>query len=136
MKTFDERQVLAAQRLVEGATLQEAADAAGVNRATVIRWRQDPAFRDFQADQAKRADDAGLRARAGLEALVPKALKLLDEALEPGSKITGQAAKNALDVIKAASAMSREEGAAGGGTLEARIVEIDEKLGGQSLVSD
>jgi hypothetical protein len=136
MKAPDERKVRAARALAQGSTLPDAAVAAGVDRATVVRWKRDPAFQALQAaEESRPPDTVADTAIRGLEALVPKALSLLEEALLPGSAVTGQMAKNALDVIKAASALRREDGAAGGGSLEALLTEIDGS-GEQAFVSD
>ncbi len=124
----DEPKVVAAGALRQGASYAKAAEAAGVHRATVIRWAKDPEFAELV--EADPTDDVAQAALAGLADLVPKALKLLDVALEPDSKISGQAAKNAIDVIKAATAIRKQSVETGGsGTLEARLAALDEREG-------
>lgn len=85
----------AVDRLVAGDTDQAAADAAGVNRVTVSKWRlYDPAFQ--AALNARRQEVWGASADK-LRSLVPKALDALAAAMEGGNVLA------AVTIIKAAA---------------------------------
>ena len=57
--------------LLAGASLEEAAEAAGVSRRTLIRWRHAP---EFQARLRTISDDAFSHARDMLRASLPRAV--------------------------------------------------------------
>jgi DNA-binding phage protein len=75
----------------------EAAREAGVNRTTIYRWLKDPNFLAAQDSPAPEGP--------GLATLIPKALKLLDEALE-GKKVTQAQIRAALEVVKTSKALT------------------------------
>lgn len=79
------RQERAIAALIGGATLEEAAKAAGVSRRTVARWRTDVGFRGrFRAfGDASLAD-----ARAMLQAALPKAVAILTGLLSSSDDTT------------------------------------------------
>lgn len=65
----------------------------GVHRATVMRWLQDPEFLSETTGKT-----------SGLADLVPKAMRVLDDALD-GKKITPAQIRAALEVVKASNAL-------------------------------
>jgi hypothetical protein len=85
----------AVDRLVAGDTDKEAADAVGVNRVTVSKWRlYDPAFQ--AALNARRQEVFGAAADK-LRSLVPKALDTLAAAMDGGNVLA------AVTILKAAA---------------------------------
>jgi len=106
----------AAKVLAAGGSQAAAAKAASVNRSTVLRWLEDADF----ADAAK--PDLGDSATQGLADLVPKALELLERAMNKGD-VPATKARVALDIVKAAANLKQAE--TGGGTLVERLREIE-----------
>lgn len=132
MKAIDERKVKAARLLAQGATLESTASSVGVDKSTIVRWRQNPEFRQLQESEAA-AGDVAKQALEGLEALVPKALDLLDRSLSPGSGVAGNIATNALNIVKTAAAFRKEGAQESDGSFEALLTEIE---GGEATKSD
>ena len=73
------QQLEAARHLVRGASGAEAAAAANVRPETISRWRRDPAFISELRRLVELAEHGDTRAR--VEALTPKALDALTDAL-------------------------------------------------------
>jgi hypothetical protein len=82
------RQELALEALLSGATVQQAADAAGVDRRTITRWKSDPAFRS-----ALRVAEREARARVSMRLmdLGSTALDTLAAAMSDASPIAVRA---------------------------------------------
>ena len=55
LRRLSEQQLCAIEALIGGSSIQEAADAAGVNRVTVSRWRNH--HPEFQAELNRRRDE-------------------------------------------------------------------------------
>lgn len=80
-KTVTPRQRLAIEALALGQDVMDAAQAAGVNRSTLYRWRRDPVF----AAELRRIDAEALEQLGrGLMALSAPALEALKRALAEG----------------------------------------------------
>ena len=78
-KELSERQVLAIPHLVSAKSASETADLIGVNRTTIYRWMDDPAFRD---EYDRQRDAVAKFARTGMRALMLKALTIQAERLD------------------------------------------------------
>lgn len=117
----------AARALAHGETQAAAARQAGVDRATVTRWKDDPAFQDLVLKAGEETDDPKEQAEKGLKDLVPIAMRVLEDALN-GANISPQQQTVALNVIKAAKQLepSRDEDA-GPSTLTTLLQELDER---------
>jgi hypothetical protein len=119
------KRLRAARSLAGGSTKAAAAREAEVDPGTITKWLKDPSFRDLilQAQQPA-DDDIAAKAVQGLSDMVPKALRVIDEALDGNG--TPQQLKAALDVVKAAKQLEPVGSAdAGPSTLAAAIAEID-----------
>lgn len=97
----------AAAALAAGRSQAQAAREAGVHRATVKRWMEDPEFMALVEEKAP-AEQEVVQATKGLADLVPQALQVIEDALA-GNQITPAAARVALDVIKTAAALQPKE---------------------------
>ena len=75
-KELSERQVLAIPHLVSAKSVSETAELVGVNRRTVYRWMDDPAFRE---EYDRQRDAVAGFARSGMRALMLKALSVQAE---------------------------------------------------------
>ena len=75
-KELSERQVLAIPHLVSAKSVSETAELIGVNRRTVYRWMDDPAFRE---EYDRQRDAVAGFARSGMRALMLKALSVQAE---------------------------------------------------------
>jgi hypothetical protein len=91
-----DRQIQALQVLSSGGTYQQAADAAKVDRRTVIRWAKLPEFKEqlgtFSKARAEAVSEV-IKAQESVkvESLVPKALNKIQEILEdPTSRRSDQ----------------------------------------------
>jgi hypothetical protein len=114
----------AARSLADGSTKAAAARAAEVDPGTITKWLKDPGFRDLiLTAQQPPADDVAGQAIQGLADMVPKALRVIDEALDGNG--TPAQLKAALDVIKAAKQLEPVATSEGPSTLAAAIAEID-----------
>jgi len=118
---LDPKRKQALTRLLDGASANQVANELGVNRSTVGRWMKDDP--EFQAALSP-VEGMSERARGGLAALVPKALRLLDQSLSGDSDIPPARATLALKMVQAAaqvgSAQEKVEG-----TLASRLAELD-----------
>jgi len=114
-------------RLLDGWSASEVAAELGINRSTVSRWmKNDPEFVAALSGNKEISESA----RGGLADLVPRALSLLEQALQ-NDNISASRATVALNVVKAAASL----GAAAEkteGTLAARLAEIDARANEQS----
>ena len=72
-KELSERQVIAIPHLVSSKTASETAELVGVNRKTIYRWLDDPAFRD---EYDRQRDAVANFARSSMRALMLKALAI------------------------------------------------------------
>ena len=126
MEVLDARKHEAAKLLAARKSQSETARALGVNRSTIGRWQLEQEF--VELVQRYRSDESEI-ADQGLAMLVPQALKLIEEALA-GKDVSAARARVALDVIKAAASITKEE--AGTSTLETRLAELDARNPGQS----
>ena len=94
-KELSERQVLAIPHLVSAKSASEAAELVGVNRKTIYRWMDDPTFRD---EYDRQRDAVANFARAGMRALMLKALTIQAERLDSDDpKERARAAKEVFD---------------------------------------
>ena len=75
-KELSERQVLAIPHLVSAKSVSETAELIGVNRRTVYRWMDDPAFRE---EYDRQRDAVAGFARSGMRTLMLKALSVQAE---------------------------------------------------------
>jgi Helix-turn-helix of insertion element transposase len=73
------QQATAVDLLVSGLTETAAAEAIGVSRVTLWRWKQEPAF---EAELNRRRQELWLASVDRLRSLVPKALDSLEAELE------------------------------------------------------
>lgn len=100
-------------------SVSETARQVGVARTTVQRWQKDPSWLEA-ADQAQEYEDKGLNI------LVPKAMRVLDEALD-GKAIKQAQIRAALEVVKASNAL-KDTGPRTQGLAEL-IAQLDEEGG-------
>ena len=92
---LSEKQVLAIPHLVSAKSASETADLVGVNCRTVYRWMDDPTFRD---EYDRQRDAVAKFARAGMRALMLKALSIQAERLDSDDpKERARAAKEVFD---------------------------------------
>lgn len=75
-------QLNAIDRLVQGATDRETADAVGVHRVTVTRWRNYDVV--FQAELNRRRHELWQASTERLRALLPRAIEALEHELDQG----------------------------------------------------
>lgn len=120
------KQVHAARAMAAGSTKAAAARAAGVDPGTITKWLKSPEFQDLllKAKDPVPDDDPKAQATQGLADLVPRALKVLEDALN-GADISPQQQTVALNVIKAAKQLEPVAANEGPSTLAAAIAEID-----------
>jgi len=81
--------------LVTGLTDQVVADTIGVSRTSIWRWKQE---RQFEAALDARRKELWAGCQDRLRALLPRALDVLEEALEGGGKSALRAALKVVDV--------------------------------------
>lgn len=106
-QTLSSKQKAAKRVFLQTGNKSEAARAAGVNRSTVGRWIQE--VPEFLTD-----DGSVEPTDFEVATLVPKAIRILDNALE-GERVTNSQIRAALEVVKASNALkapSTEEKAA------------------------
>lgn len=98
-----------------------------------MRWLKDPTFLELaSAEQAEAETDPGPDAEQGLrEQLVPKALRILDDALE-GEKVTQHQIRAALEVVKASNALRQAAVAEKQESLADLIARLDTETGTES----
>ena len=98
LNDLTEAQTIALEALLRGATVTDAAKAAGVSRQTVSTWRnQDPLF--IAALNAA-ARDQLRETHTGLRALAPAALAILAQELEAGGETASRAARDVLRFLE------------------------------------
>jgi hypothetical protein len=115
----------AARVYQETGNVSEAARQTGVNRATIHRWMKDPGFLNVASLPVEEAEPEGT---IGLKLLIPKAMQLLDDALE-GKKVTQGQLRAAMEVVRASNALKETQRK--GESLAERIAALDEAEGGQ-----
>ena len=94
-KELSERQVLAIPHLVSAKSVSETAELIGVNRRTVYRWMDDPAFRE---EYDRQRDAVAGFARSGMRALMLKALSVQAERFDSDDpRERARAAKEIMD---------------------------------------
>ena len=87
--------MLAIPHLVSSKTASEAAELVGVNRKTIYRWLDDPAFRD---EYDRQRDAVANFARSSMRALMLKALSIQAERLDSDDpKERARVAKEIID---------------------------------------
>ena len=96
--------------------ISETARQVSVNRTTIQRWLKDPEFLKLEAPEEETP--------TGLGQLVPKAMKVLDDALD-GKRITQAQIRAALEVVKASNAFAAFEER--GESLAEIISKLDEE---------
>ncbi len=80
------KQLKALEALLEGANIQDAASAAGVNRKTVGRWLNDPAFWTLYQVNSRRVLELAARRLTGkLDAAVGLLASVIDDDEAPAS---------------------------------------------------
>lgn len=80
------KQLKALEALLEGANVQDAASAAGVNRKTVGRWLNDPAFWTLYQVNSRRVLELAARRLTGkLDAAVGLLASVIDDDEAPAS---------------------------------------------------
>lgn len=118
----------AARALARGETQAAAAREAGVDRATVTRWKKEAAFQDLVLKAGEPSEDPKEEAEKGLKDLVPIAMKVLEDALEGKTNVSPQQQTVALNVIKAAKQLEPAgAGAEGPSTLTTLLEAVDAK---------
>lgn len=127
----DVARLRAARSLANGTTQAEAARQAGVDRATITRWKREPAFQDLilkASEPEPEPDTPDEAAKKGLTARVEQALRVIDDALA-GKDVSPQMARVALDVIKAAKTFEPQSSGAeeGPSTLTTLIASLDDR---------
>ena len=94
-KDLSEKQVIAIPHLVSAKSVSEAAELVGVNRTTIYRWMDDPAFRE---EYDRQRDAITNFARDGMRALMLKALVIQAERLDSDNRLDrSRAAKEIMD---------------------------------------
>jgi hypothetical protein len=95
-----DKQPLALSALVQGASVVEAAQAAGVNRRTVHRWLQQPQFQ-AELHQAQRSFCISLRTKAAN--LTDESVNVIEEMLGRGSLYTALNLLKSIDILNGQS---------------------------------
>ena len=94
-KELSERQELAIPHLVSAKSASETAELIGVNRTTIYRWMDDPAFRE---EYDRQRDAVANFARSSMRALMLKAMSIQAERLDSDDpKERARAAKEIID---------------------------------------
>jgi len=119
------KKLAALEVLKQGGTQAAAARAANVSRSTILRWLKDNDFRSALSGSLDQDDgELAERAISGLADLVPKALDMLEEALD-GENYTAAQQRVALDIIKSAASISRHAEDTGKSELAKALEELD-----------
>lgn len=116
-KIDEGKRFIAAQAYLETGNISQAAKLAGVSRPTLQRWLKDPKFLEGVSPASTEP------AELGLKIMVPKALKLVDSALE-GKNVTASQLRAAMAVINASNALKQSDKTAET-TLEQRIQALE-----------
>ena len=111
----DEKKRQAARVYRETQNASETARRVGVNRVTVQRWLKEPGFLEADAEPIQ-----------GFPGLIPKALQVLDDALD-GKKISPAQIRAALEVVKASNALKETVKTENVATLADLISELDQE---------
>ena len=90
------KQLKALEALLEGANVQDAASAAGVNRKTVGRWLNDPAFWTLYQVNSRRVLELAARRLTGK---LDAAVELLGEVMDDTNAPAGVRLRAAAQVI-------------------------------------
>jgi hypothetical protein len=107
--------------LSKGGTIEQAAEAAGVHRITVIRWKKDPEFAKALERESMTENDITV---SGLNMLAPQALVVLQKALAMEDNIPPSALRAADLVLKRLHEMM-PTGPTGPSSLMERLAELD-----------
>ena len=108
--------------LSKGGTIEQAAEAAGVHRITVIRWKKDPEFLKALERESMSENDVTV---SGLNMLAPQALVVLQKALAMEDNIPHSALRAADLVLKRLHEM-QPVGPTGPSSLMERLAEIEQ----------
>jgi hypothetical protein len=108
--------------LSKGGTIDQAAEAAGVHRATVIRWKKNPEFSKALDRESMQENDVTV---SGLSMLAPQALIVLQKALAMDENIPHSALRAADLVLKRLHEM-QPTGPTGPSSLMERLAELDD----------
>jgi len=112
MRREDQKRVQAVEIFKQTGNVSETARRVGVHRTTLQRWLAEPGFLGADAEPIQ-----------GFPGLIPKALQVLDDALE-GKPIKPAQIRAALEVVKASNAL-REQTKADGESLADLIAKLD-----------
>jgi purine nucleoside permease len=107
--------------LSKGGTIDQAAEAAGVHRVTVIRWKKDPEFLKALEKESMQENDVTV---SGLNMLAPQALVVLQKALSMETDVPHSALRAADLVLKRLHEM-QPVGPTGPSSLMERLAELD-----------
>lgn len=115
--TPKQRKAIAA--LISEPTQKKAAELAGVNEKTIIRWMAEGDFKAALREAESAAIDAATRRLIGLESLATKALRdvLTEPKIAPGVKV--RAARSVLDYLLKLRELR---------TIEERLTELEESV--------
>ncbi len=102
---LDPRRLRAVDLLAVGKRAAEVADELAVNRTTVWRWRDEPAF---QQELARRREELWTWSIDRMRGLLPRALDVVAEALDDGDGRTAMQLLKLLRVGDAASAVRND----------------------------
>lgn len=105
---------LAAKLLRESGNVSAVAREVGVARATLYKWMAEPGF----------LDEPPAEPPTGLKLLLPKAMQVLDDALD-GKRVTTAQIRAALEVVKTSNAL--KEPVQSGASLADLIAQLDEE---------
>lgn len=108
--------------LSKGGTIEQAAEAAGVHRATVLRWKKEPEFLKALDRESMVENDVTV---SGLNMLAPQALVVLQKALAMEDGVPHSALRAADLVLKRLHEM-QPTGPTGPSSLMERLAELDE----------
>lgn len=91
------KQIKALEALLDGANIQDAASAAGVNRKTLARWLQEPAFwKLYQVNSAKSLELAARRLTGKLDMAVDMLTSVMEDEDAPAG-VRLRAAQQVID---------------------------------------
>lgn len=111
--------------LSKGGTIEQAAEAAGVHRITVIRWKKDPEFQKALERESMQENDVTV---SGLNMLAPQALVVLQKALSMEGDVPHSALRAADLVLKRLHEM-QPVGPTGPSSLMERLAELSDPSG-------
>lgn len=108
--------------LSKGGTIDQAAEAAGVHRVTVIRWKKEPEFAKALDRESMSENDITV---SGLNMLAPQALVVLQKALSMEENVP-QSALRAADLVLKRLHEMMPTGPTGPSSLMERLAELDD----------